>query len=971
MSVSIEPPRDFQRRHLGPRAEEVQAMLDALDCQSLSDLVGATIPESIRFEGDLDLPDAVTEAELLERLRSLASRNRLLRSYIGMGYHGTLTPGVILRNVLENPGWYTQYTPYQAEISQGRLEALLDFQTMVIDLTGLEIANASLLDEATAAAEAMTMLYGESKEAERRRFFVSEACHPQTIAVLRTRAEPVGVEIVVGEHETVALDETFFGALVQYPATDGTVHDYRAFCDRVREAGAETVIAADPLALTLLTPPGELGAAIAVGSTQRFGVPMGHGGPHAAYLAAREDFKRKMPGRIIGVSVDAEGNRALRMALQTREQHIRRERATSNICTAQVLLAVVAGMYAVYHGPRGLRRIAERIRAQAAVLAAGLERLGHEVATETFFDTLRVRPGDENADELLARALAAGINLRAFSDGTVGIALDETVRPRDLDDLFRVFAGGEDPGFHARGLADEVDPPALPGPLDRTSAYMEHPVFNSYHSETEMLRYIHRLETRDLSLNHSMIPLGSCTMKLNATTEMEPITWPEFSGIHPFAPLDQVKGYREIHRDLEAWLAEMTGLPGVSLQPNSGAQGEYTGLLLIRAAHRDRDEGHRDVCLIPSSAHGTNPASAVMAGMDVVVVETDEDGSIDLADLRAKAEAHSERLAAIMITYPSTHGVFESRIREVCGIVHEHGGLVYLDGANLNAQVGLARPGDYGADVVHINLHKTFSIPHGGGGPGMGPICSTAELAPFLPGHPLLEGVGGEKAIGPVSAAPWGSSLILLISWAYIALLGREGCRRASEVAILNANYMAERLSEHFDILYRGENGRVAHEFILDLRPFRKSSHVTEEDVAKRLMDYGFHAPTMSWPVPGTIMIEPTESESREELDRFCDALVSIRAEIQQVEMGVADPEDNPLKNAPHTAAAVTSDRWEHPYGREQAAYPAAWTREHKFWPAVRRVDNAYGDRNLVCACPPLESYEEMGVGGEARSASD
>ncbi len=971
MSVSIEPPRDFQRRHLGPRDEEVQAMLDALDCESLADLVRATIPESIRFEGDLDLPEAVTEAELLERLRSLASRNRLLRSYIGMGYHGTLTPGVILRNILENPGWYTQYTPYQAEISQGRLEALLNFQTMVIDLTGLEIANASLLDEATAAAEAMTMLYGEATEAERQKFFVSEACHPQTIAVLRTRAAPVGVEIVVGDHETAALDETFFGTLAQYPATDGTVHDYRAFCDRVRAVGAETVIAADPLALTLLTPPGELGAAIAVGSTQRFGVPMGHGGPHAAYLAAREDFKRKMPGRIIGVSVDAEGNRALRMALQTREQHIRRERATSNICTAQVLLAVMAGMYAVYHGPEGLRRIAERVRGQTAVLSAGLERLGHEVNTETFFDTLRVRPGDGNADELLARAVAAGINLRAFSDGTVGVALDETVRPRDLDDLFRVFAGGDDPGFHAVGLADGIDTPALPPSLERTSPYMEHPVFNSYHSETEMLRYIHRLETRDLSLNHSMIPLGSCTMKLNATTEMEPITWPEFSGIHPFAPLDQVEGYREIHRDLEAWLAEITGLPAVSLQPNSGAQGEYTGLLTIRAAHRDRDEGHRDVCLIPSSAHGTNPASAVMAGMEVVVVETDDDGSIDLGDLRSKAVEHSDRLAAIMITYPSTHGVFEARIREVCGIVHEHGGLVYLDGANLNAQVGLARPGDYGADVVHINLHKTFSIPHGGGGPGMGPICSTAELAPFLPGHPLMQGVGGEKAIGPVSAAPWGSSLILLISWAYIALLGREGCRGASEVAILNANYMADRLSEHFDILYRGENGRVAHEFILDLRPFRKSSEVTEEDVAKRLMDYGFHAPTMSWPVPGTIMIEPTESESREELDRFCDALVSIRAEIQQVEMGVADPEDNPLKNAPHTAAAVTSDRWEHPYGREQAAYPAAWTREHKFWPAVRRVDNAYGDRNLVCACPPVESYGEMGVAGEARSASD
>jgi len=967
MSVSIDPQRDFDRRHLGPREGEIKEMLDLLGCSSLDELVDQAVPDEIRFRGRLELPEPLSEPELLERLRSLASRNRPLRSYLGMGYHGTVTPGVILRNVLENPGWYTQYTPYQAEISQGRLEALLNFQTMVIDLTGLEIANASLLDEATAAAEAMTMLYGTSRGKDRDRFFVSRACHPQTIGVVRTRAEPVGIEVVVGDHREVDLDDGFFGALVQYPSTDGTIHDYRGFCEGAEGSDVGVVIAADLLALTLLTPPGEMGAAIAVGNTQRFGVPMGHGGPHAAYLAAGEEFQRKMPGRIIGVSVDADGSRALRMALQTREQHIRREGATSNICTAQVLLAVVAGMYAVYHGPRGLRRIARRIRSQAAVLAAGLERLGHEVATEPFFDTLRVRPaGDEGAGAVASRARDAGINLREFGDGTLGIALDETVGPRDLDDLLEVFAGGEEPGFGAEALADEIEEPSLPPALRRRSAYLEHPAFNSYHSETEMLRYIHRLETRDLSLNHSMIPLGSCTMKLNATAEMEPITWPAFSEIHPFVPLDQVEGYREVHRDLEGWLAEMTALPAVSLQPNSGAQGEYTGLLVIRAAHRDRGEEGRDVCLIPSSAHGTNPASAVMAGMKVVVVRTAEDGSIDLDDLRAKAERHEGRVAAIMITYPSTHGVFEPRIREVCRIVHDAGGLVYLDGANLNAQVGLARPGEYGADVVHINLHKTFSIPHGGGGPGMGPICATEELAPYLPGHPVVEGVGGEKAIGPVSAAPWGSSLILLISWAYIALLGREGCRRASEVAILNANYMADRLGEGFDVLYRGPGGRVAHEFILDLRPFRKGAGVTEEDVAKRLMDYGFHAPTMSWPVPGTIMVEPTESESKAELDRFCEALLAIRREIDAVEEGLWDGDDNPLANAPHTAAMVAADEWRHGYGRERAAFPSPWSVERKFWPAVRRVDNAYGDRNLVCACPPVERYEETEIVDEA-----
>ncbi|MDX1567786.1 MAG: aminotransferase class V-fold PLP-dependent enzyme, partial [Longimicrobiales bacterium] len=786
MALDIDADGGFAARHLGPTPDEVDEMLDLLGCETLQDLVDSTVPADIRFERELRLPTATPEHLLVEELRRRAAKNRVFRSYLGMGYHGTITPGVIRRNILENPGWYTQYTPYQAEISQGRLEALLNFQTMVIDLTGLEIANASLLDEGTAAAEAMTLFHGEVRGENRNRFFVSRGCHPQTIEVLRTRAEPVDVEIVVGDHRELAFDETFFGALVQYPTTDGTIHDYRDFCEAAHEVGALVAVAADPLALTLLTPPGEFGADAAVGSTQRFGVPMGHGGPHAAYFAIREKFKRKVPGRIIGLSVDADGNRALRMALQTREQHIRREKATSNICTSQVLLAVIAGMYAVYHGPDGLREIARRIRNRTTVLAEGLKRLGHDVLTESWFDTLRVRPaGEGTRDEamtVLARALESGINLRDFGDGTVGVSLDETVGPEELDDLFRVFstaasavvgAGsgvGESEGGPGEGspgtpstpdvtaaeLAGELSSPPLPEGVRRTSEYLQHPVFTTHHSETGMLRYIHRLETRDLSLNTSMIPLGSCTMKLNATTEMEAITWSGFSDLHPFAPADQVEGIRSIHEELEEWLAEITGLPAVSLQPNSGAQGEYTGLLVIRAAHLDRGETRRDVCLIPSSAHGTNPASAVMAGMEVVVVESGDDGTIDLEDLEKKASEHADRLAAIMITYPSTHGVFDPHVREVCRVVHDHGGLVYLDGANLNAQVGLARPGDYGADVCHINLHKTFAIPHGGGGPGMGPICATEELGPYLPGHPVVPGVGGEKAIGPVSAAPWG-----------------------------------------------------------------------------------------------------------------------------------------------------------------------------------------------------------------------
>ncbi len=933
-------------------------MLGALGYQSIDALVDDVVPPAIRFRGTLQLPAPLPESRLLDRLRDVASRNRMFRSYLGMGYHGTLVPTVILRNVMENPGWYTQYTPYQAEISQGRLEALLNFQTMVIDLTGLSIANASLLDEGTAAAEAMHMAHQEAKP-NANRFFVSEQCHPQTIDVVRTRAWPLGIEVVVGDHRDVDLGGVF-GALVQYPATDGSVYDYRVFAERAHEAGALVVVAADLLSLALLVPPGEWGADVAVGNTQRFGVPMGFGGPHAAYMAATESFKRKMPGRIIGVSIDADGNPALRMALQTREQHIRREKATSNICTAQVLLAIMAGAYAVYHGPKGIQAIAQRVRDLTWTLAEGLRRLGHEVLNDVFFDTLRVRPSG-GASGVLEAARALGINLRDHGDDTLGIALDETVLPEDLEDLFAAFNGGEPSGLDARAIAELGSVPALPSALRRTSRFMEHEVFNRYHSETEMLRYLHRLESRDLALNTSMIPLGSCTMKLNATSEMEGVTWPELGSLHPFAPLDQAEGYALIARELSAWLMEISGFSACSLQPNSGAQGEYTGLLVIRARHEDKGEGHRNVCLIPASAHGTNPASAVMAGMRVVVVRSDAEGKVDIADLEAKAVEHRDNLAALMITYPSTHGVFEKGIRGVCEIVHDNGGLVYLDGANLNAQVGLARPGDYGADVCHINLHKTFAIPHGGGGPGMGPICVNEKLAPYLPGH-VVHATGGERAIGAVSSAPWGSASILTISWAYVAMLGPEGVRRASEVAILNANYMAKRLEPHFDVLYRGDNGTVAHEFIIDLRPLKKETGITEEDVAKRLIDYGFHAPTVSFPVPGTLMIEPTESEPMEELDRLCDALVSIRAEIEQVELGIADRDDNALKNAPHTAAMVTSDEWTHAYPRSQAAYPAPWTREHKFWPVVRRVDNAYGDRNLVCACPPIESYVEAGA---------
>ncbi len=941
-------PDIFSERHLGPDSAETKAMLDALGFDSLDDVADAAIPDAIRMDDDLNMPPALSERELLNRAEALAEQNEVFRSYIGMGYHGTITPPVILRNVLENPGWYTQYTPYQAEISQGRLEALLNFQTVVTELTGLPLANASLLDEGTAAAEAMSMFAG-SLRGKRNTFFVDERCHPQTIAIVQMRAEPLDITVKVGDWRAYNPNGDSIGALVQYPNTEGQIIDYGAFAQRVHGAGGYLAVATDLLALTLIEAPGEWGADVALGSSQRFGVPMGYGGPHAAFFACTDNFKRQMPGRIIGLSQDAQGNPALRMALQTREQHIRREKATSNICTAQVLLANIASCYAVYHGPEGLKAISEFVHGATKTLANTLTNAGHEVLTTDFFDTFRVRPSGD-ATELLKRARNEfRINLRDFHDGTLGISLDESVTQRDLADLISLFDGER---------TSETES-SYEGRLPRSTEFLTHPVFNSYRSETEMLRYLKKLENRDLSLAHSMIPLGSCTMKLNATAEMIPVTLPGFSFLHPFAPAEQAKGYHAMMDELREWLAELTGFNAVSLQPNSGAMGEYTGLLTIRAYHLAKGDSPRNVCLIPSSAHGTNPASAVMAGMNVVVVKANERGEVDMGDLRSQAEAHSHDLAALMITYPSTHGVFETTIREMAEIIHENGGLVYMDGANMNAQLGLCRPGDFGMDVCHLNLHKTFSIPHGGGGPGMGPIAVTDTLAPYLPGHPVVEDVGGEQSIGPVAAAPYGSASILLISWAYCAMMGGEGLKRASQFAILNANYMAKRLDGHYDVLYRGGGGLAAHEFIVDVRPFQ-NANVTAEDIAKRLIDYGFHAPTMSWPVAGTLMIEPTESESKAELDRFCDALIAIRAEIQAIELGMAEREDNVLKNAPHTATHVISDDWAHPYTREQAAYPAPWTRDAKFWPFVGRVDNAYGDRNLVCSCPPIEDYAEV-----------
>ncbi len=943
-------PDVFAKRHLGPRTEDVRAMLDTLGYPSLDAFIDAVVPPDIRLTQPLAVPAARSERAVLAELRALASENQVFRSYLGMGYHDCITPPVILRNILENPGWYTAYTPYQAEIAQGRLEALLNFQTMVADLTGLEIANASLLDEATAAAEAMHMTHAAAKTAANAVYLVDEGCHPQTIAVVRTRAEARGVEIVVGDPDGFAFQGNVIGALVQYPATDGRVRDFRAVAERARAAGALVAAATDLLALALLAPPGEWGADIAVGNTQRCGVPLGYGGPHAAFFATKDQYKRLIPGRIIGVSRDAAGRPGLRMALGTREQHIRREKATSNICTAQVLLAVTAGMYAVWHGPKGFRRIAERVHAQTRLLAATLRALGYGIRHAAFFDTLAIDTDGATAKKLHAAAAAQRINLRPLSDTAVAVALDETVTAADLTDLVAVFALG-------RRAAPAADAPtAIPPALARTSPYLTHPVFERYHSETEMLRYLKRLEDRDLSLTAAMIPLGSCTLKLNATAEMVPVTWSGFGRLHPFAPRDQAKGYATLFAQLEAWLNEITGFAACSLQPNAGSQGEFAGLLVIRAYHRSRHEGHRTTCLIPASAHGTNPASAVMAGMQVVVVKTNAQGEIDLADLTAKATEHAATLGALMVTYPSTHGVFEGTIREVCRIVHEHGGQVYMDGANMNAQVGLCRPGDIGADVCHLNLHKTFCIPHGGGGPGMGPICVAPHLAPFLPSHPVVD-LGIPRSCGTISAAPWGSPSILPISWAYIALMGPDGLTEATRIAILSANYIAKRLVGHMDVLYAGTNGLVGHECILDTRPFKASAGIEVADVAKRLIDYGFHPPTVSFPVPGTLMVEPTESESKEELDRFCDALIAIRGEIREIERGEADRENNVLTNAPHCLADLLADEWTRPYARERAAFPHPSTREHKVWPPVGRIDDAYGDRNLVCTCPPVEEY--------------
>jgi glycine dehydrogenase len=933
----------FADRHIGPNEDETREMLRAVGYDNLDALIDATVPKNIRLDRALDLPEAKSETEALAELRALSKQNKVARSFIGAGYSDCITPPVIQRNILENPGWYTAYTPYQAEIAQGRLEALINFQQMIMDLTAMEIANASLLDEATAAAEAMTLCHAVSSD--RNVFFVANNCHPQTIEVIQTRAKPLGIEVKIDNFSGFKFNDGVFGALVQYPATDGAIYDCEGFVKTAHDAGALVVVAADILALTLLKPPGEFGADVVVGSTQRFGVPLGFGGPHAAYFATRDQYKRHMPGRLVGVSHDAEGRPAYRLALQTREQHIRRDKATSNICTAQVLLAVIASMYAVYHGPRGLRAIAERVHNMTRRLAES----GLKIVHESFFDTLDVDLGKRSADEILQRAAKAGINLRKLGENAVAISLDETATEKDLADLCEIL-----------GTKLNAGAPATSNIKHRTSNILTHPAFNTHDTETEMLRYLRKLESRDLSLCHSMIPLGSCTMKLNATAEMFPISWPEFSKLHPFAPADQTRGYVEMCNQLERWLAEITGFAAVSLQPNAGSQGEYAGLLAIREYHASRGEGARNVCLIPQSAHGTNPASAVMAGFIVVPVATLKDGDIDLADLRAKADAHARDLAALMVTYPSTHGVFEPTIREICDIVHSHGGQVYMDGANMNAQVGLCRPGDYGADVCHLNLHKTFCIPHGGGGPGVGPIGVAKHLAPFLPALASLNSQPStlNSFVGPVAAAPYGSASILTITWMYIRMMGANGLKRASEVAILNANYIARRLDPHFPVLFKGKRGLVAHECIVDLRQW-KNAGIEVEDVAKRLMDYGFHAPTVSFPVAGTMMIEPTESEPKHELDRFCDAMIAIRAEIEAVATGKIDKQNNPLKNAPHTTRQIAADKWDHPYSREEAAFPAPWTRDHKFWPAVARIDNVYGDRNLFCSCPPIEDFAD------------
>ena len=938
----------FSRRHLGSHNRDIEAMLETLECASLEELISKTVPEEIRLRSLLNIPAAATEEEALAELREIAAKNELRTNHLGMGYHGTHLPAVIRRNILENPGWYTAYTPYQAEISQGRMEALVNFQTMVCDLTGMAIANASMLDEATAAAEAMAMchdLKGQAGNGSAPRFFVSEGCHPQTISLLRTRTEPLGIELIVGSVDQIP-ESGLCGGILQYPSTDGSIHDPSSAIAKIHSAGGLAIVASDPLALVLLKPPGEFGADIVVGSTQRFGVPMGYGGPHAAYLAVRDEFKRRLPGRLVGISRDADGHPAYRLTLQTREQHIRREKATSNICTAQVLLAVIASMYAVYHGPKGLREIAEKIHLHALKLAASLSKAGWSLGSAPFFDTVRVNLTPSESASLRSRAEKEGINLRFLGESAVTISLDETSGP--IDRLLELFGNGSSAALN--------DPLTwqTPDVLRRSSAYLTHPVFNSYHTETEMLRYMRRLESKDLSLTTSMIPLGSCTMKLNATSEMLPVTWETIGGLHPFVPTEQAQGYTAMFRQLEEWLAEITGFHSVSLQPNAGSQGEYAGLLVIRAYHRSRGDLNRTVCLIPVSAHGTNPASAAMAGMEIVGVACDADGNVDVADLKAKIDLHRDRLSALMVTYPSTHGVFESRIKEICAMIHEAGGQVYMDGANMNAQVGLCSPGAIGADVCHLNLHKTFCIPHGGGGPGVGPIGVAEHLAPFLPGHSVIP-TGGSQALTEVSAAPWGSASICVISWMYLRMMGPDGLAAASALAILNANYMAKRLDAYFPVLYKGEQGTVAHECILDLREWKTRAGIEVEDVAKRLMDYGFHAPTMSWPVPGTLMIEPTESESKDELDRFCDAMIAIHGELTSIEKGDLDKADNPLKRAPHTALTVTSDEWFRPYSRSQAAWPAPWLKNHKFWPSVSRVDNVYGDRNIFCSCLPVQ----------------
>jgi glycine dehydrogenase len=957
MQINLSNAVKFESRHNGPTEAEIAEMLEKIGASSLEELINQTVPTSIQLERPLNLPAAQLESEFLKNFKKLASKNKVFKSFIGMGYYDTIVPGVVLRNVLENPGWYTAYTPYQAEIAQGRLEALINFQTVVMELTGMELANASLLDEGTAAAEAMTMLHAvkprEKKNANK--YFVDEKVFPQTKALLLTRAEPIGIELVFGPLSALDLtDPELYGVMFQYPNADGEVADYSAILAAAKDNKVLTAFASDLLALTLLTPPGEMGADVVVGSAQRFGVPMGYGGPHSAFFATKDEFKRQIPGRIIGVSIDRAGNKAYRMALQTREQHIKREKATSNICTAQVLLAVMSSFYAVYHGPTGLKNIALRTHGLAKLTAKALTQLGLEVSSKTYFDTINVSVDAAMQKKVQDLALAAEMNFR-YEEGAIFISFDEAKTIEDAAEVISVFAkttGKTSPEIHA--LASDLNL-ELPEALLRKSEYLTHPVFNNYHSEHEMLRYIKRLESKDLSLVHSMISLGSCTMKLNATAEMIPVTWPEFGQLHPFAPIDQTEGYQELFTNLRTWLTEITGFADTSLQPNSGAQGEYAGLMVIRAYHMNRGEGHRNVALIPTSAHGTNPASAVMAGMKVVLVKCDEKGNIDIEDLKARAAEHADDLSCLMVTYPSTHGVFEEAIQEICATIHQYGGQVYMDGANMNAQVGLTSPGRIGADVCHLNLHKTFCIPHGGGGPGMGPICVASHLAPFLPGNPLIK-TGGEHAVSSISSAPYGSASILPISYAYISMMGGDGLTNATKMAILNANYIKERLNGHYSILYTGSQGRAAHEMILDCRAFKEVG-VEVEDIAKRLMDYGYHAPTVSFPVAGTLMIEPTESETKAELDKFCDAMISIRAEIQEIEEGKADKVENVLKNAPHTATMVLTGEWNLPYSREKAVFPIAYVKEGKFWPSVRRIDSAFGDRNLVCSCIPVEEY--------------